>query len=92
MSVDSSVSYNQMCLGIPVQAISMDVSRDFSLSNQNTSVSVARDFPVQNPGSEPDRTVKEQQCRRRSARIRNDNGTISSRNGSPMHVGVCVKQ
>lgn len=93
MSVDSSVSYTQMCLGIPVQAISMDVSREYSLSNQN-SVSVSRDFPVQNnsSGTEPDRTAKDQQCRRRSARIRNENGTISSRNGSPMHVGVCVKQ
>ena len=98
MSVDSSITYNQMCLGIPVNSISMDVSRDFSISNQN-SVSVSRDYPTstaapQNQNSEPDRTAKEQPCRRRSTRnsLRTENGTITSGNGSPMHVGVCVKQ
>jgi len=98
MSVDSSISYNQMCLGIPVNSISMDMSRDFSISNQN-SVAVSRDYPVapaasQNQNTEPDRTAKEQQCRRRSTRnsLRAENGTMNSGNGSPMHVGVCVKQ
>ncbi|XP_063688797.1 dual specificity tyrosine-phosphorylation-regulated kinase 1A-like isoform X1 [Bolinopsis microptera] len=101
MSVDSSISYNQMCLGIPVNSISMDMSRDFSISNQN-SVAVSRDYPVaptasQNQNTEPDRTVsaKEQQCRRRSTRnsLRTENGTMNTAgNGSPMHVGVCVKQ
>lgn len=98
-----ALPYNNLNISsIPVQAIS--VSSDITCANQNSVGAYPADM-TPSGGATADSTASstsgggggKEQCRRRSTRnsLRTENGTMSSRNGSPMQVGVqgvCVKQ
>ena len=92
MSIDSNLSYRDTCIGIPVNSISVDTHNIRCPTNQK-GVALSHDYTLTNQTSDQTENTSEQ-CRRRSTRnsLRSESNKISSERGSPMHVGVCVKQ